>query len=162
MPIASYTPISHFALIIQPGLASFCIVPPILFISFVHMIEQDCATLLTISAISHILNSIQFYNEYHKIIPVFILYFLFNISQIFGCNITFQILGQLLCCRLQILLIILEYHGLIVLFQIIRKYVCVHESLTTLAEYIDSLFQELHLQILKWIKLIRLGWVNKG
>jgi len=79
--------------------------------------------------------------------PVFILHFLLNISQILGCNITFQILGQRLRCRLQVLLIILEYHGLIVLFQVIRKHVCVHESLAALAKYVDSLFQKLHLEL---------------
>lgn len=78
--------------------------------------------------------------------PVFILHFLLNISQVLGCNITFQILGQRLGCRLQILLIILEYHGLIVLLQVIRKHVCVHECLTALAKYVDSLFQKLHLE----------------
>lgn len=79
--------------------------------------------------------------------PVFILHFLLNISQILGCNITFQILRQHLGCRLQVLLIILEYHGLIVLFQVICKHVRVHESLTALAKYVDSLFQKLHLQL---------------
>lgn len=111
------------------------------------MIEQDCATFLTISvkrktgSISVLIDSID-----SNLLPIFILYFLFNISQILRCNITFQILGQFLCCRLQILLIILEYHGLIVLLQVIRKHVCVHQSLTTLAKYIDSLFKELYLQ----------------
>lgn len=79
--------------------------------------------------------------------PVLILHFLLNVRQIFRRYITLQVLGQGFRRRFQILLVLLEDQGLIILSKIVGKHVSAHECLTTLAENVHSFLQKLDLQL---------------
>lgn len=68
-----------------------------------------------------------------------------DVGQILAGNIPFQILGQLLRRRLKIALVPLKDQRLIVLTQIIRKHIGAHQRLPALAQNIDGLLKELHL-----------------
>lgn len=81
--------------------------------------------------------------------PVFILNLLLDVIQILARNVALKVLAELLSGRLQVLLVVLEDHRLVVLLQIIRKHICAHERLTTLAQNVNGLLQKLNLDEVK-------------
>ena len=103
----------------------FLVLPVVLVVTLMNMIKQHIATMLTIA--------------------VFILHLLFYIDRIIRGNIPLQVARQLLNSYLQIRLVILEYNRVIILFQIERERIRVHQSLAAEAEHVDGLAQELHL-----------------
>lgn len=78
-------------------------------------------------------------------LPVFVLNLLLDVIQVFARNVAFKVFAELLCSRLQVLLVVLEDHRLVVLLQIIRKHICAHKRLTALAQNVNGLLQKLNL-----------------
>lgn len=78
-------------------------------------------------------------------VPILILHLLFYIHQVLLGDVPLEVLAEQLRRPLQVPLVILEYHRLVGFLQVVREHVRVHQRLPALAQYVDGLLQELHL-----------------
>lgn len=81
----------------------------------------------------------------NRSVPVFVLYFLFDVGNIVAGYVALQILRQLLGRVLEVFLVFLEDDRLIRLLQIVGEAVGEHQRLSALAQHVDGLLEELHL-----------------
>lgn len=100
-------------------------------------------------------------------ISILILDFLFDVGQVLTSDVPLEVLGERLGGGLEVALVVLEYHGLVVLAQVVREHVCVHQSLPALAQDVYRLLQELHLNpahvvLLHFLHLLLDGGVELG
>lgn len=80
-----------------------------------------------------------------KRLPVLVLYFLLDVSDVVTGYVALQVLGQLLGRVLEILLVLLEDDRLVGLLQVVGEAVGEHQRLSALAQHVDGLLEELHL-----------------
>lgn len=131
---------------------SIGVIPPIFFVALVHVIEQNLPTLFAVSVTRPETSQKRptpaptKKNVPNSNSPVLVLHLLLDVGQILRRNVPLQILGELLRGSFQVLLIILEYHRLIILAQVVREHVRAHQRLAALAQNVDGLLQKLDLR----------------
>lgn len=100
-------------------------------------------------------------------ISILVLDLLLDVSKVLAGDVPLEVLGERLGGGLQVALVVLEDHRLVVLAQVVREHVRIHQGLSALAEDVHCLLQELHLDpahvvLLHLLHLLLDGGVELG
>ena len=118
------------------------ILPPVFVVPLMHVIQERLASPITVS--------------------ILILNLLLDVDEVLLSYVPFQVFAEHLGRPFEVLLVVLEDDRLVRLLQVVGEDVRVHERLPALAEDVDGLPQELHLDPAHVVLLHLLHFVLDG